>query len=105
MIFGILLIIMALITAAAGGYNYGAAIADEEYIKGLEAAGEIYRSSLANQMRRIKQLEDEKDRSIVYVCDREMCGDSCHDECTHTSDIDHAKNFQKIAENKYAEVI
>lgn len=109
MIFRILLVLAAVIAAAALGYNYGAEKADREYIKGMEDAGTIYRLSLIRHMKRIKELEDEledeRDRIIVYACDREICGDKCHDECAHTTDIDHAKNFRKIVENKYAEVI
>lgn len=105
MFFRILLVLAAVIAAAALGYNYGAEKADREYIKGMEDAGTIYRSSLIRHMKRIKELEDERDRIIVYACDREICGDKCHDDCAHTTDIDHAKNFRKIVENKYAEVI
>ena len=105
MIFRILLVLAAVIAAAALGYNYGAEKADREYIKGMEDAGTIYRLSLIRHMKRIKELEDERDRIIVYACDREICGDKCHDDCAHTTDIDHAKNFRKIVENKYAEVI
>ena len=109
MIFKILLIILGMASAAALGYNYGAEKADREYIKGMEDAGTIYRSSLIRHMKRIKELEDEledeRDRIIVYACDGEACGEDCHDGCAHTTDIDHAKNFRKIAENKYAEVI
>ena len=105
MFFRILLILAAVIAASALGYNYGAEKADREYIKGMEDAGTIYRSSLIRHMKRIKELEDERDRIIVYACDREICGDKCHDDCAHTTDIDHAKNFRKIVENKYAEVI
>lgn len=105
MIFKILLIILGMASAAALGYNYGAEKADREYIKGMEDAGTIYRLSLIRHMKRIKQLEDEQDRIIVYACDGEACGEDCHDGCAHTTDIDHAKNFRKIAENKYAEVI
>ena len=105
MIFRILLILAAVIAASALGYNYGAEKADREYIKGMEYAGTIYRSSLIRHMKRIKELEDKQDRIVVYACDRQICGDKCHDDCAHTTDIDHAKNFRKIAENKYAEVI
>lgn len=109
MIFRILLVLAAVISAAALGYNYGAEKADREYIKGMEVAGTIYRSSLIRHMKRIKELEDEledeRDRIIVYACDGEACSEDCPAECAHTTDIDHAKNFRKIAENKYAEVI
>lgn len=32
---------------------------------------------------------------VFYICDRTAC-EVCHDECTHTDDITHAKNFYKI---------
>ena len=33
-----------------------------------------------------------KDAIIHFVCDRRKCH-SCHPECSHTTDIKHAKNF------------
>ena len=29
---------------------------------------------------------------IIYICDRTKC-ENCHKECSHTKDIEHAKNF------------
>lgn len=31
-----------------------------------------------------------------YICDRKACN-QCSDECRHTTDITHAKNFSKEA--------
>lgn len=33
--------------------------------------------------------------NIFYLCDRQAC-EKCSEECTHTSDITHAKNFYLI---------
>ena len=42
---------------------------------------------------------------IAYLCDRTRCRncDPEHNECCHTFDICHAKNFKKIAPNYYEE--
>ncbi len=31
---------------------------------------------------------------VFYICDRRAC-QTCSDDCMHTSDITHAKNFRK----------
>lgn len=44
--------------------------------------------------------------SVAFLCDQQAeCKESviCGKECTHTLDIKHAKNFKKIADNKYIE--
>ena len=33
-------------------------------------------------------------KKVLYVCDRKQC-DKCSEECSYTSNIDHAKNFDK----------
>ena len=33
-------------------------------------------------------------KPCLYICDRKKCGERCSPECTHTSDIDHAVNFE-----------
>ena len=36
---------------------------------------------------------------VAYVCDRRACnGDCTSEECTHTKDIEHAKNFIRIGD-------
>lgn len=44
-----------------------------------------------------KQRLDEESAEIrvLYICDRKKC-DNCREECHHCSDIEHAKNFEKI---------
>lgn len=33
---------------------------------------------------------------VHYICDRKQCGDKCsYPVCKHTSDINHAVNFEK----------
>ena len=45
---------------------------------------------------------------VLYLCDGRQC-ETCSNECNHTTDIDHAKNFNKEfgvyveKENDYAE--
>ena len=47
-------------------------------------------------MRSIKKrkLRKNKEQPIFYICDRRKC-EVCRDECTHTIDITHARNFKK----------
>ena len=36
---------------------------------------------------------------VAYVCDGRSCNDDCtSEECTHTKDIEHAKNFMRIGD-------
>lgn len=46
-----------------------------------------------------KQRLDEEGAEIriLYICDRRKC-DNCREECLHCSDVEHAKNFEKIGE-------
>ena len=46
----------------------------------------------------------DKDNKILYLCDRKQC-DCCHEghTCSHTTDIEHAKNFKKVYEGLYME--
>lgn len=44
-------------------------------------------------------VEDENtmsDTKIVYLCDGSRCSVCNMDMCMHTTDIEHAKNFQKL---------
>ncbi len=34
------------------------------------------------------------DKKVLYLCDEEQCG-KCSNECKYTTDINHAKNFNK----------
>jgi hypothetical protein len=35
--------------------------------------------------------------SILFLCDRKACGDVCPNaNCSHTGDINHAKNFDVV---------
>jgi hypothetical protein len=38
--------------------------------------------------------EENKRTEVVYLCDRKKCKDCSYPICTHTSDIEHAKNFE-----------
>ena len=40
---------------------------------------------------------------IAYICDGKACVECTNDECKHTTNIDHAKNF-KCDDGKYIEV-
>lgn len=40
---------------------------------------------------------------ITYICDGKKC-EHCSSECTHTTDINHAVNFRKVADDTYEEV-
>lgn len=51
---------------------------------------------------KIKEKYDLADRpNIAYICDGTACGGKC-DECHHTTDIEHAKNFKRV-DGKYIE--
>lgn len=40
-----------------------------------------------------------------YICDRKACGKECpNPECSHTVDIEHAKNFEGNEDTGYWEV-
>lgn len=34
------------------------------------------------------------DKRVFYLCDGEKC-ENCSNECSHTTDVDHSKNFNK----------
>lgn len=40
---------------------------------------------------------------VGYICDRKFCEECDNPECHHTLDINHAKNFELIADNEYWE--
>lgn len=52
--------------------------------------------------------DDKSPKKILYLCDGGQC-ETCSNKCNHTTDIDHAKNFNKEfgvyveKENNYAE--
>ena len=38
-------------------------------------------------------------KKVAYICDRKQCGDACsYPVCSHTTDINHAVNFEKGAD-------
>lgn len=42
---------------------------------------------------------------VAYICDREACGDNCSfPTCCHITEIEHAKNFKRLSDEKYIEV-
>lgn len=42
--------------------------------------------------------EKAKSKKILYLCDRRAC-DKCNSACEHTSDIEHAVNFQILQDS------
>ncbi len=54
-----------------------------------------------NEPKRPKPPEDtpvtESRMKALYLCDREQC-EKCRDDCEHTTDINHSKNFKRIAD-------
>lgn len=38
--------------------------------------------------------DDKSPKKVLYLCDEEQC-ENCSTECKHTTDIDHARNFNK----------
>ena len=43
-----------------------------------------------------------KEIKVLYICDREKCAD-CYEECMHTTDITHAKNFKAFERECFIE--
>lgn len=41
-------------------------------------------------------------QKIAYICDRKKC-ENCHDYCYHTTDIEHAVNFQNMSDDVWFE--
>lgn len=37
---------------------------------------------------------------VLYICDRIKC-ENCHENCKHTTDIEHAKNFKVTRTNEF----
>lgn len=60
-----------------------------------------------NRRLRKELIEMEKGPTISYICDMRKCDFDCRDggyACSKTLDINHAKNFIKVAANCYEEV-
>ena len=51
----------------------------------------------------IDDLENQP--KILYLCDEQQCSNCSQTPCHHTMDINHAKNFKKIADGKYMEQV
>lgn len=62
----------------------------------IEAFGDDTRKIFANMYIDDRNFwyDDKSPKKILYVCDGEKC-ENCSEECMYTSDIDHAKNFNK----------
>lgn len=41
-------------------------------------------------------------KKIAYICDRKKC-ENCNDYCHHTTDIEHAVNFQNLSDDVWIE--
>lgn len=37
---------------------------------------------------------------VLYICDRKKC-ENCYENCKHTTDIKHAKNFEVTEVNRF----
>lgn len=46
---------------------------------------------------------DREEVKILYICDRKAC-EKCSVCCNHTSDISHAKNFERREDGRFWEV-
>lgn len=59
------------------------------------------------QLKEFKMSREEASPAVMYICDGkacEKCGAALGDsECTHTSDVRHAKNFVATGKNSYME--
>ena len=42
-------------------------------------------------------------KTIAYACDQKVCDYCTYPLCRHTTDIQHAKNFEELEEGKYFE--
>lgn len=54
-----------------------------------------------------KVLVVQGNKKVAFICDEKACGDSCSKdwfgECKHTEKIEHAKNFDRLADDLYME--
>ena len=41
-------------------------------------------------------IDEQPTIKIIYACDGKMCENGCSEECKHTAEIEHARNFKKI---------
>lgn len=41
---------------------------------------------------------------VAYLCDRHACSECSYPTCMHTTDIDHAVNFQHVSGSRWREV-
>lgn len=48
----------------------------------------------------LKLISPKRENKIMFICDRKKCV-MCNEECKHTTDISHAKNFIKIPPDGY----
>lgn len=49
---------------------------------------------------------DKSITNIAYICDGKACGEDCtFPKCQHTTDINHALNFEKLDEGTFMETI
>lgn len=47
-------------------------------------------------MKAVKNGASIRYTDVLYLCDRKACGHKCSQECKHTSDVNHAINFELI---------
>ncbi len=50
---------------------------------------------ITENMNILAAMANQTEKEILYICDRTLC-ENCHEECRHTTRIDHAVNFEKI---------
>lgn len=84
------------------------------FLLGVHVASSKFTDDAINDFCETQHLRDEnkwfRDRmfdpvQVVYICDRRACDVCANPDCNHTFDVRHAKNFENVGENKYAERI
>ena len=67
---------------------------DDNY---LEAMDDLRKSR--NKLQYKLEHQHDLTEDVIFLCDGQQC-EVCHnDECCHTTDITHAKNFEKIGDS------
>lgn len=64
---------------------------------------QIFETLINNYFDIIRAYTDEYKKDVVYICDQREC-DNCSNFCKHTSNIEHAKNFEKVGSIYYEKI-
>lgn len=89
---------IAFIAGAVIGCMIGAALVYTYELKTLSWFGKKV-DEIEQQFNQLCALTPQ----VAYICDGEACTSCDGEGCHHTCDIQHARNFECVGENKYME--